>query len=615
MNKQKIEVAALKDILSYGIAYIDLLENKEWEVAGRPWMPDIYSVVSPYQIEKFQTGLARRLVVQKSTQCGMSTMGIVRMFHFSDFWATRSIYMLPRQQDYIDFVGTRIDPIIKSSERLSNLLGEVDSTRSKQLGNSFLFFMESTVEPRMMPADAVWIDELDLSDMKNVATAQNRMDNSRWRISCFYSTPTIPNYGINAMFEISDKREWFVRCPSCGYWQELDWDINLRIVGSQNNPKKVFFGCSRCDTELTEETINAGMWVAEYPGRSHHTVGFHVSQMMTHSAQRLYDVWRDPQTKITEFYRKNLGKPRELGAGSLEREDVLAHCFEVGYNFEVSRDGKSTYYMGVDQGNELQVLIAKQEKGEERYKIVYQASIPFDEGFERVGRLIQLFKPAKVVIDADPNRHSARDLQKDFLGKVLLADYTQSPTDWTTKKDPDTGITTSVIIGRSEGFDNLIASIKNDEWLLPGNMPNLPPETETIIDHVTAIKRDIETRRLPSGEKDVIVWRELRPAHFAHAWLYTLIAILVSKGKDLRTAVINPTTKHTFEQIDEKVVIITAALAEVPAAQLLWYIENLPGETPFPLSFKLKKLDNFSREEITDVAKKLLKDKLLTEHL
>jgi len=442
------------------------------------------------------------------------------------------------------------------------------------------------------------------------------MDDSRWRISCFYSTPTIPNYGINAQFEISDQRRWHNKCPACGHWQVIDWDINLRVVGSQRTPKKVFFGCARCDHEFTAEEIQDGQWIPEYPTRSNEIVGFHVSQIMSHSAARLWAVYRDPHTKITEFYRKNLGKPREMGEGSLEREDVLAYCFDEPFNFETARDGTSTYYMGVDQGNELQVLVAKSKRGEDVFRIVYARAIPYEEGFDEIGKLIRLFKPTKVVVDADPNRHSARDLQSNFLGKVLLADYTQSPTDWTLKKD-DKGVSTNVVIGRSEGFDNLLSSIRNGEWLLPGSLPELPPETEQIIDHVTAIKRDLETRRLPSGEKDVVVWRELRPSHFAHAWLYTLVAALVSKGKDLRTAVVRPNRGSTIPELDETVVRLTAILAEVPLEQLDWYLQGGEGKIPSPLSVKLLRAQEqgYPEEDILKVMRLLHADKLLTKNL
>ena len=141
MDQAKINNLSLKDILSYGIFHVDLLENKEWAVETRSWIKDIYAGINPYDIEENPVGQPRRMVIQKSTQCGMTTMAAVRMFHFADFWSIRSIYMLPRQQDYLDFVTTRIDPMISSSERLSGLLGTPDSTRAKKFGASYLFFM------------------------------------------------------------------------------------------------------------------------------------------------------------------------------------------------------------------------------------------------------------------------------------------------------------------------------------------------------------------------------------------------------------------------------------------------------------------------------------------
>lgn len=614
ISQKRIESLATKDILAYGISYVDLLENKEWKVGSRKWMKEIYAVSNPYNIEQNPAGIARTMSIQKSTQCGMSTMAAVRMFHFADFWPVRIIYMLPRQQDYIDFVTTRVDPMIRNSERLSTLLGFPDSTRSKRFGGSYLFFMESTVEPRMMPADAVFIDEFDLSEMKNVATAQNRMDDSSWRLTYFFSTPTVPNYGVNATFNNSDKREWFVKCPKCGHLQELDWDKNLRVIGPLQRPKEVFFGCLKCDTPLTLEQIQEGFWVPEYPEKSKDHIGFHVSQMMTHTPEHLYSIFLDPLTDITEFYRKNLGKPRELGIGSLEREDMLINCFNEEAQYEDFTDGKSTYYMGVDQGNELQLLIGKVPRGGGNPKIVHLESIPFDKGFERLGQLMKLFRIKRMVIDADPNRHAARDLQKDFLGKILLADYSATTVDWSTKTD-DRGVKTNVVIGRSEGFDRLIASIKDSEWTLPGELPNLPIDTETIIDHITAIKRDVEKRKTPSGEKDVAVYRELRASHFAHAWLYLKTAIEIDRGKAFRTAVVG--SKENVSGEDVRIINelpntvtlgISRLLAEVPTKQLIWYVENSTGEMPFPLSHKVKLAmhDDYSEDQIKEVAKYII---------
>jgi hypothetical protein len=628
MNKQKkIETLARRDILTYGISYVDLLESKKWEIAERKWTPEIYKSVNPYRIENNPVGEAKNLVIQKSTQCGMTTMAAVRLFHFADFWSIRAMYMLPRQQDYIDFVTTRIDPMISNSDRLRGLLGSPDSTRAKKFGNSFLFFMESTVEPRMMPADVVFIDELDLSDMNNVSTAQNRMDDSDWKLSLMFSTPTLANYGINARYSISDRRQWFVSCPACNHLQVLNWEVNLRIKGPEANPTKVFFGCARCDKPLTLEQIQEGMWVPEYPERSSTMVGYSISQMMTHTAPHLYAVYRDPLTKIREFYRKNLGVPRESGVGSLSRDDILASTLssEFYVTLEESYDGNSTYYLGADQGNELQVLIAKIPKGESIPRIVHMESIPFEIGFDRLGVLMRLFNVNKAVLDADPNRHSARNLQKDFMGKLLLADYTQSSIEWTLKKEKDGRVNTSVLIGRSEGFDRLMEKIKDGGVLLPGSLSELPQETETIIDHLTAIKRDLREVKKPSGVVEEPVWVELRPSHYAHALLYLMTAVEIARGKDYKIVVVGAggrvsTLNDPNEIVDEGITrgALSGAvyfLAQVPLDQLKWFIDNKEGteKTPFPLSVTLVKARAAYPENVVRYAIKYLHaDKSLT---
>lgn len=601
IDQQKIYSLAKRDPLAYGIAYIDLLEKRKWEVESRAWIQQIYKAVNPYYIEKYPEGRAKRLVIMKSTQCGMSTMGIVRAFHFADNWDVRIAYTLPRQQDVLDFVTTRVDPMINASPKLKDKRGVPDSVHSKRIGNSFLFFMEASVELRMMPIDSIYIDEVDLSNPDHIGTALNRLDASRWKTNYFFSTPTLPNFGIHAMYQNSDMRHWMVKCPRCNHWQELDWESNLRFDGPANKPKKVYYGCSRCNKELSLPQIQTGKWVPEHPDLTNQVIGYHVSQMMTTPAGVLYAHFRDPQQKLIEFYRKRLGKPYELGEGSLEREDFLVNCFDEPYDFEPGHDGKSHYYMGVDQGNQLQVIICKVPKDTRRPKIVHVELVDMDDGFRRVEKLFNLYKIRRAVIDGDPNRHPVIQLQKKYPGRVLAADYSPIKQVWNkgTKKQGNVEIT-YVTINRTTGFDSLMQSVKDGEWQLPGSPPNLQPMVELLIDHMTALKRDVETRRTSAGETEVGVWRKLRAEHLAHAWLYMKTAYDIQKGKGLRIHVPSREEEDPVEEVDETrpndetIKGIVSFLAEVPVEQIQDLLTNGNKENykiPFPLSYKLQRLD------------------------
>lgn len=623
LEAAQLEALGRRDPLAWGIMHVDLLDGKSWEVATRAWANEIYQVANPHTIEKYPAGQARRMSILKPTQVGMSTMAMVRMLHFACNWPGRIMYTLPRQVDTIDFTSTRLDPMIQASPYLKSKLGLPDSTHAKKIGDSFIYIAEMSVETRSIPIDMLCVDEVDLSNPDNVSTAMNRLDASRWRLNYFFSTPTIPGYGIHGVYLNSDMREWMVTCPSCNTEQTLDWEKNLGVIGAHNNPTKVFYKCEKCSTELTPEHIQTGRWVAQRPDLSDTHVGFHVSQMMTHSAADLYARFRDPQTKSIEFYRKSLGMPYEIGGGSLTIDDFLAVCFDENYEPEPAWDGQSTYYLGADQGNEIQVLVAKVEPHGRRRKIVHAELIPMERGFDRLAQLIQIFRVRKAVVDGNPNRHSAKALTATFPGRVIVADYSEQRETWKSRKDGEVNYVNGVAINRTTGFDAMIKSIKDGEWALPGQPPSLEPMVELIIDHATAIKRDIETRRTSSGEVQVAVFRKLRADHLAHAWLYLKTAVELDKGRGTRIAVIGSgedsdngkPEEDDQKQREEREAQLVAILAEVPVSQLVEYMENLKNPdyvAPFPMSFKLSRAEEAGFDQLTIllVIPKLIRQKL-----
>lgn len=630
VDKQRLEDLYRKDLLSWSISNIALGDGKKWELADRKWMIEPYQAVNPYKVFTDPAGEPRKMAVRKSTQAGISTLSIAKALHFMSYWPSRVGYMLPRQADISVFSLTRVDPMISTSPFLLSKLGQPNSTYTKTIGESYLYFLEGSVEPRSIPMDMLLLDEVDLCNPDHVGTAINRLDASTWKMTVWLSTPTLPATGIDAVYESSDKRQWLVPCPHCGHWQDLDWEKNLRYEGPASAPTKVYYGCQKCNREITLPDIQAGAWVAEHPSKTEDMIGYHISQMMTTPARALYAHFRDPNQTLSEFYRKRLGKPYTMAGGSVEREDFLVNCFDEPFMPEKMYDGSSTYYMGVDQGNQLQVIVAKVEKGKKRPKVVHIELVPFDTGFDRVGHLMRLFHVRRCVIDGDPNRHPIKELQKAFPGKVLMADYVEDQRERFKKKmddrkgSPTYKLPVAVTINRTEGFDDLIASIKDGLWMLPGDPSNLPAEVETLIDQVTALKRDVEKRRTASGEREVGVWRKLRADHLSHAMLYTKTAMDMDHLSNFRMAVVGA-RKAPGEQPEEQVAdgaekayapkqeVITeivARLAEVPHEQLEEYLQKAGSDgynPPFPLRVKLKKLLSYSDEDIAWVMNFLLK--------
>jgi len=603
---ERMSDAALRDILSYGILHVPLGDAKEWEVDSRKWMVDLYKVMNPYWIEKKPLGQPHSFVCTKSTQAGVTTMALVRMLHFMTHWTGKVMYMMPRQKDVLDMVGTRLDPILARSPMLNKLRGTPDNMQTKQIGNSFVYFQEGTMEPRSIPVDLLFVDEVDLTDPANIGTATNRLDASNWKLRYYLSTPTVNNYGIHKMWLSSDMRHWLVRCPSCGKWQDITWDENLRYTGEPSKPDRVWYGCKYCqDAEITVQHMQTGKWVAEKPDRSYDTVGFHVHQMLTTPADVLYRHFRDPLETNVEFHRKRLGMPFEIGGGSLDADEVYAAGYlDEEFEQELRWDGKSQYYMGVDQGNQLQVLIAKLEPGLEIPKIIHIELVELDEGFARIAQLMRYFRVRKCVVDANPNRHSAIDLAVDFPGRVYIADYNESGVLFSVaKKKKGKKQYFQTFIDRTLGFDELFTDIRNGQWSLFGSLTSIPQDVRLLVDQVTALKRDVEERQKAGIKVEVPVYRAVRADHLGHSWSYLNIAKMLGQSASGKIKIIKEEEDKeelpVLEMPEDDYRTIISHTAEVKKEEMEAWIYK--GEEPsVVLAHKLTFLKAYDDDMIRD---------------
>lgn len=152
---------------------------------------------------------------------------------------------------------------------------------------------------RILLADEV--DRYDASAGKEgdpVSLAIERTTNFWNRKIALFSTPTIKGASrIEAAYEESDQRRYFVRCPACSHEQVFRW--RPEIVGKaevggvrwpEGRPLEARFHCAFVDPDSGEvcdhgfsegerlESIATGRWVATRPEVKGHA-GFHLSRM------------------------------------------------------------------------------------------------------------------------------------------------------------------------------------------------------------------------------------------------------------------------------------------------------------------------------------------------
>lgn len=526
MIDRELKEQAIRDPFSYGMTYITLPSNVKWEY--RPWLPDIYGTLNPYKILN-GTDRCRKTTIIKSTQSGLTTAGLVKAMHMMTEFGLNIAYSLPRDQDVIDLVRAKLNPMITYSPYLQYKLGSVDAVKMKNIGSAFLYMMAMTTEPRMLSADVVMNDEVDLSNPDHVATMQNRMDDSKWKLTLNYSTPTIKGYGVDALYAKSCQYEWMVKCPHCGYQQVLDWKRNIRITGMKLNPDTADYVCARCSRVMTTQDFLGGEWVAQIPDLVNFHKGYHISQMMFYDPMELYLNSVDPNSTFQEFHRKRLGVPYSSGNTDVDYDWLMDNA--------VHNEGidEGRLYIGIDQANTISIVIIA-VKGDD-IEVVFADEID-DEGFEALERMLKQYKFSGGVLDADPNRNTATQIAKKSKGILKLADYHDRIKGlFKVTKDVEKGVE-HITIRRSQAFDLVMEMIKKGEVFISPEDGNIPNWAKLLFTHIGNMRRDVEEKTTPLGVDQKVTWRHVGPDHLAHALLYAVIASIEGGNNTVRVRVL-----------------------------------------------------------------------------
>lgn len=447
---------------------------------------------------------------------------MIKSFWFADTHDVSIIYTFPTATDVSDFSRARIAPMIQASPHLSRVIaGDVDSVGLKQFGNSFIYYRGAWSERQAIAVDSDFNihDEIDFSKPDIIEMYKERMSHSKWRLFLAFSTPTIPDFGIDYLFNRSDKKEWFVKCPKCGKEQILKYPDSIR-----GDVEEARFACVYCLATITDDDRRNGRWIAT-GSKKWGVSGYHVSQLMTtwFSATDILkkeEASRLRPTKqlsgIKDFYNFVLGEA--FGGENLPlNRDILLSCIQNKYELEPS--GRGTI-MGVDQGDFLHVAIYKKEKSGEA-RLVHAEVLPKKKNtdpFDDLPNLMDTYEVKFCMIDALPNKHSARKFALMYKGKVWLVYYNERQKEfikWI--KDPEKK-EYRVVVNKMESLDRMADRFKSNLVILP----RLTAEIDLLIRHLCNWAKDKEEK--PDG-RVVWVYKKLGADHLTMASNYAMLGI------------------------------------------------------------------------------------------
>lgn len=490
-----------------------------------------------YQLKILQDQ-SREINVKKCSQVGISELAVRRTLGILDILPDiHVIYTLPTSKFAAQFVKTRIDPVITSSDHLrARANPAIDSMEMKQIGTSYLYIKGTvgTSAAISVPASLLVHDEVDFSDQEVLSNYQSRLTHSRYKMKFKLSTPTVPGYGVDAEFKRSRRFFNFCTCHRCGHRFLPDYFTHVKVPGYDGDLREITKEtlhlvryqeaqvlCPRCGQEpdLSPEYRE---WVLENPHEAHVAAGYQISPF---DAPKIitpgYLIEASTKYKrYIDFINFGLGQCAEDRDNTLTAAELEA-LFVTG---EVPKF--TSYVIGVDCGLTMHVVIGGVTSEDVLY-IVHMERVPLSRFMERYVELCGMFNFSNGVFDSQPYVDLVMNIQKAHQ-KIFGAIYVRTRSTEIImvnekEEDPEKnrlGLRL-VNVNRNKAFDVLMDDLRKQKILV--SLAKCGHEKETWVAHLTDMKR---VQKFDPNDELFFNWEKSTDGndHYHHATLYCHIA-------------------------------------------------------------------------------------------
>lgn len=493
--------------------------------------------------------MSPKQVIEKAAQLGLSEIALTKIFWWSDYRKGRAniIYTFPTFSDMCTYATARITPIITDAmpiqqndygfqaeyllddeeNRITYIESMINSnsTQIKKIRDTFLFLKGTISDRNAISVDSDWNihDEVNFSDQSTLNKFRSRIGaetSMGWEYD--FSTPTIPGYGVSSIFQKSDQKRWYIKCPHCGKTQHMEFETHVveKKRKSLKDKQEYFYRCSNpnCHREITHDTIVQGQFIAEYPENKEWS-GYHIDKMLVKSATALMES-KEGYRRVADFYNFDLGRAYSERTISLTQE-IIRECMDKVFRLWSSAKPEDGVVMGCDQGDTLWVIFSRKNPITGKRQIIYMEEIDEKEcadhdPFARLDELVQRYNVQCGVIDMNPNKNDARKLCLRYADKIpmFMATYASFRGE-IVSYDRDN---IQVNIDRTEYFKETFNHIYTHQVEIPDNTSI----GEVFVEHLTNIKKESTKNEETSEIKEWFV--AIGPDHLGHANLYNEVA-------------------------------------------------------------------------------------------
>jgi len=280
------------------------------------------------------------VVLEWASQTGKTEIVLNTIGYYMHYEPAPILLLLPTEATAKDFSKYRIQPMIDYTPALKGFFGEGNDPNNTTLLKVFpggylsIASAGSASDLASKPIRILIMDEVDRFPIDTqgegdpVALAIRRTQNY-WNSKILVtSTPTMEGTSrIHALFQETDQRKFYVPCPVCGEFQELQWK---NVHWENSDPDTAYYECEKChahwDDVQLKRAVRHGEWRPTAKSRRKGWIGFHL--------WAIYSPWVSLPSLVAEFLEAKK-KPEKLkvfvntALAEVWRDDETASSFDT----------------------------------------------------------------------------------------------------------------------------------------------------------------------------------------------------------------------------------------------------------------------------------------------
>lgn len=466
---------SVNSILGWMVKYGIKTENgKVFDFKHHPFWLDPLCDWSPNQ------------VMLKAAQMGGTTALSFKLLWAMKRYGLNCAYTMPTADDVKQFVGGRLNAIIRQNPVIDSWIDDKDSVEQKRIGNNIVYFRGTQTERAALsfPSDLNVFDEEDRSNKFIVEQYSSRQQHSTYKWNWHLSNPSVPGNGVSQYWGRSDQKHWFITCSKCNEKQFLSWPDSIDV-------EQKSFVCKRCHAPIDNEVRRKGAWHGIKTLIQPEFSGYWFNLMMAPwvSAEEIIKLH---QTKSADyFYNFVLGLPY-AGSGNKLNE----HEFFANIDPKVNEQD-DPIVIGVDTGLPIWYVVGNKQG------FFYHGHC---DSMHDIEVLMKRWPKSIVVCDQGGDLTAPRELRERYPGRVYLAYYRQDRRtmqliEWGRGKEAG-----KVIIDRNRVIQQLMDEFRAKRLPLNGSKEDWWP----VWLHFANMYREVEE---DAAGNDRYVWQRSGPDH------------------------------------------------------------------------------------------------------